>query len=155
MKTSKITTLSPHRKKVQKFRDWVAKEIVKNNRKKRSKHIGDKPYMGFTADNKTKRIILSYLIPMRDASCKRNDGIRMVKKQKYLSNWTLNNYRKDRFNVLRWYSFICDEVELYQKECFIDEGSLEYWIEQYCSPLPRRGVRKIPTQRTRDNEKRY
>ena len=155
MNTTKNTTLSPHQKKVQKFREWIKDEIKKNNRNKRKKHISDKPYMGFTADINSKRIVLSYMLPKRDATCKRNGGIRMMKKQKYLGNWDLKNYKKDRFSVLQWYSFICDEVELAQRDCFVDEGSLEYWIEQYCSPLPRRGIKTIPKEKTRANEGKF
>ena len=155
MKTPKNTKISPHKKGVKKFKLWVLSEIKKNNRIKKNRRISDTPKFYFTAHNSSKKIILNYLIPKLDTSVKKKDGVRMVKKQKYLSNWSLDNYKTSDFSVLKWYDFVCEEVERYQKECFIDEGSLEHWIKIYTSPKPRRGIKKIPSPKTRRNELRY
>ena len=152
MNTPKNTKVTAHSKSVQKFRDWVAKEIVRNNKVKKNRRIVKHPTFTFTVNKITNKIILNYYVPKIDISAKNKSKVKLVKKQKYLSNWSLFSYKDDGFSVLKWYEFVCDEVERYQTECYIDESSLEFWIKKYTSPLPRRGIKKIPAEKTRHNE---
>jgi len=150
MGTTKNTTKSNHFNKVHKFRKWVVSEIKKNNRVKKNRTISTSPTFTFTANKSSNKIILNYYVPKIDTTSKK--GVKLKKVQKYLGNWSLHSYEKDGFSVLQWYEFVCDEVSRYQTECFVDESSLEYWINLYASPLPRRGVKSIPTEKTRYNE---
>jgi integrase len=153
MITTNNTKLSPHQKRVEKFKKWIASEIKKSNRVKKNRSITSTPKFYFSVDKKSNKIVLNYYVPVFDASVKRNNGIKQKKVQKYLGNWSLDTYEKDGFSVLSWYEYVCDEVNRHQTECFVDESSLEYWIKLYVSPTPRRGVKSIPTERTRTNEK--
>tara|TARA_B100000315_G_scaffold66346_1_gene60281 strand:- start:515 stop:1945 length:1431 start_codon:yes stop_codon:yes gene_type:complete len=152
MKTPKNTKISPHQKRVLKLKDWVANEIKKNNRVKNNLRIASTPKFWFSVDKKSNKIVLNYKVPVFDTTVKRNKGIKLKKRQKYLGNWSLDNYKNTDFSVVKWYEFVCEEYERYQSECFIDESSLEFWIKRYTSPLPRRGIKKIPTEKTRHNE---
>ena len=153
MVTTKNTKLSTHQKRVQKFKKWVTSDIKRNNRVKKNRRISPIPKFYFSVDKKSNKIVLNYYVPVFDSSVKRNNGIKQKKVQKYLGNWSLNTYEKDGFSVLNWYEYVCDEVSRYQNECFVDESALEYWIKLYGSPIPRRGVKSIPTEKTRKNEK--
>jgi len=127
-----VDKLTP--KKIEQFRKYVDKSIKDINRKKVRGYIvmkGGKPDPRFTykIDNKTGRVVLKYSIPVQDNSTKKK--YRKVRKDKYLSSVTIENY-KDNLDVLADYEFVVKSNEEAINLLYVDEGSLEYWVEWYC-----------------------
>ena len=141
-------------KKMTDFRKWIDSEIIKHNRNRKNVEIKSKPSMSFVVDKKTDKLILHYYIPVVDDTSKRN-GIRKIKKQKYLKRFTLDNYKTAGFDVKIIYDFILEEFDSAYQKIFVDESTLRYWIDKFTSPIARRGVTKIPSPKTRYNEKHY
>jgi site-specific recombinase XerD len=140
------------RKSLQTLRTWLEKEIKKNNRNKRKKRILPYPKFHFKVDNKTGKLILCYSIPIYDVAVKNN--IRKKNIQKYLKNYTLDNY-KELLDVEYYYKQILEETEYANKEISVDISTLKYWIDKYVSPTPRKGITKVPSPNTLKNDKRF
>ena len=122
------------KKKIEQFRKFVDSSIKKTNRTKTKGYIslkGGRPDPRFTykVDAKTHKILLCYSIPVQDLLTKKR--YKRVQKSNWLPNVNLNNY-KTELDVLGDYESVCKENEEAISELYVDEGSLEYWIEWFC-----------------------
>ena len=72
---------------------------------------------------------MCYSIPEQDLTKKK--GYKRVQKSRWLSNVNLQNY-KTELDVLNDYEKISNLNEEAISELYVDEGSLEYWIEWFC-----------------------
>jgi len=122
------------KKKIEQFRKFVDSSIKKTNRTKTRGYIvlkGGKPDPRFSykVDAKTNKILLCYSIPEQDLTKKK--GYKRVQKSRWLSNVNLQNY-KTELDVLNDYEKISNLNEEAISELYVDEGSLEYWIEWFC-----------------------
>ena len=121
-------------KKIEQFRKFVDSSIKKTNRTKTRGYISLKggrpdPRFSYKVDAKTNKILLCYSIPVQNPSSKK--GYKRLQKSNWKSNLTLDNY-KTNLDVLADYEQIQKLNEQAVSELFIDEGSLEYWIEWFC-----------------------
>ena len=129
-------------KKVKNLRKWVADEIKRVNRKRGLSKISNSPKFSYKIDARTHKIILCYTISVPDATKKK--GYKRVHKQKYHKHLTLEDYKLG-LDVLEDYEYvIAENDEAISSLSFNDERSLIFWIEKYCSPIPRRGLTDIP-----------
>ena len=62
--------------------------------------------MQVSFDKKSNKIVLNYKVPVFDTTVKRNKGIKLKKRQKYLGNWSLDNYKNTDFSDLVTYVVI-------------------------------------------------
>lgn len=148
-KVKKHTQTKVIQNKVKNLRKWVEKEIKSVNRKRGIKKIGSSPKFSYKIDARTEKIILCYTIPVPDLSKKKK--YKKVHKQKYKSHLTLDDY-KIGLDVYEDYEFVVKENDDATLDLFAnDERSLQYWMEKYCSPIPRRGVDDIPNEKTLQN----
>lgn len=124
----------PTKKKIEQFRKFVVSSIKKVNRTKARGYIsmiGGKPTPRFSykVDAKTHKILLCYSIPEQDLLSKKN--YKRVQKSNWLSNVNLNNY-KTELDVLNDFQQVSKLNVEAISELYVDEGSLEYWIEWFC-----------------------
>jgi integrase len=87
------------------------------------------PRFSYKVDAKTNKILLCYSIPVQNLLSKK--GYKRVQKSNWLPNLTLDNY-KTELDVLADYEQVRKLNEEAVSELFIDEGTLEYWIEWFC-----------------------
>jgi len=132
-------------KKLQILRNWVSNEIKRINRSRSPSKIGNFPKFSYKIDIRTRKIILCYTIPKIDISKKK--GYKKVHQYYYHKNITLDNYKK-RLNVLEDYEYVVEQNNNSISNLFVDDKTLKYWIERYCSPIPRRGVDDVPNEKT-------
>ncbi len=122
------------KKKIEQFRKFIDSSIKKVNRTKTRGYISMRggrpnPRFSYKVDAKTNKILLCYSIPVQDLTTKKKH--KRVQKSNWLSNLTLDNY-KTELDVLADYEQVRKLNEEAVSELFVDEGSLEYWIEWFC-----------------------
>lgn len=138
-------TTSPTQKRgLNQLRKWVKSEIKSHNRKRGTNKIGTDPKFSYKVDPKTNRVLLCYSIPVKNPTLKK--GWSTKQKQRYRGYLTLSNYKKS-LSVFEDYEFVLNEIEEARSDIYIDEKSLIFWIDRYCSGESRRGVIK-PSERT-------
>ena len=135
--------------KLKNLRKWVADEIKRVNRKRGLSKISKSPKFSYKIDARTHKIILCYTISVPDATKKK--GYKRVHRQKYHKHLTIEDYKLG-LDVLEDYEYVIKENdEAISSLSSTDERSLVFWIEKYCSPIPRRGLTDIPNEKTLQN----
>ena len=120
-------------KSKERLRSFVDKEIKRINRTRSQDKIilkGNKPDPRFTynVDGKSGKLQLRYMI--QSVSPESRSGFKKVHKAKYLKDVNIDNY-KDRLNVFDDYQFVVQEQSSAIEELFVDEDSLEVWLDRF------------------------
>jgi integrase len=123
-----------NQKKIEVLRNFVESSIKKVNRIKSKGYISLKggrpdPRFSYKIDAKTNKILLCYTIPIKDSTKKK--GYKRVQKSKWLPDITLDNY-KTKLDVLHDYQYVVKQNEEAISDLYVDEGTLEYWMEWFC-----------------------
>jgi integrase len=124
----------PTKKKIEQFRKFVDSSIKKTNRTKTRGYISMKggrpdPRFSYKVDSKTNKILLCYSIQVQNLLSKK--GYKRVQKSIWKSTLTLDNY-KTELDVIVDYQQVRKLNEEAVSELFIDDETLEYWIEWFC-----------------------